>query len=59
MVIARALPESPVTPNMMIFHVLRDPLDGSFSKCRCESDVASISSGNSSGSSSGSSSSSR
>eukprot|EP00972_Heterocapsa_arctica_P076093 11221972-Heterocapsa_arctica.AAC.1 len=38
MVIARALPDSPVTPNIVSFHVLRDPLYGSFSKCRCESD---------------------
>jgi hypothetical protein len=29
MVIARALPDSPVNPTIMILHVLRDPLDGS------------------------------
>eukprot|EP00972_Heterocapsa_arctica_P005018 744304-Heterocapsa_arctica.AAC.1 len=38
---ARARPDSPVTPNILLLHVLRDPSDGSFSKCRCESDGAS------------------
>eukprot|EP00972_Heterocapsa_arctica_P005213 772804-Heterocapsa_arctica.AAC.1 len=55
MVIAWALPDSPVTLKIMIFPVLRDPLDGSFSKCRCPSDGASRSS--SSGGGGGSSSS--
>eukprot|EP00972_Heterocapsa_arctica_P074216 10954464-Heterocapsa_arctica.AAC.1 len=41
MVIARALPDSPVTPKMMVFQVLRDPLYFSGSKLRCASDGAS------------------
>eukprot|EP00972_Heterocapsa_arctica_P030322 4464534-Heterocapsa_arctica.AAC.1 len=38
MVIARALPDSPVPPNMLIFYVFSDPLDRSVSKCCCASD---------------------
>eukprot|EP00972_Heterocapsa_arctica_P073661 10877439-Heterocapsa_arctica.AAC.1 len=49
MVIARALPDSPVPPEIMIFPVFRDPVDSSFSKCRCESDGASRSGSSSSG----------
>ena len=45
MVIARALPDSPVSPKMLVFYVFSDPLDGSFSKCRCASDGASTGSG--------------
>eukprot|EP00972_Heterocapsa_arctica_P094447 13929348-Heterocapsa_arctica.AAC.1 len=41
MVIARALADSPVPPNMIVFHVCRYPLDVVFSNCRCESDGAS------------------
>eukprot|EP00972_Heterocapsa_arctica_P066450 9806434-Heterocapsa_arctica.AAC.1 len=44
-VTARACPDSPVPPKIVIFHVFRDPLDGSFSKSRCASDGASSSSG--------------
>eukprot|EP00972_Heterocapsa_arctica_P052557 7732064-Heterocapsa_arctica.AAC.1 len=38
MVIARALPDSPVPPNILMFYVFSDPLDGSGSKCCCASD---------------------
>eukprot|EP00972_Heterocapsa_arctica_P013889 2046410-Heterocapsa_arctica.AAC.1 len=48
MVIVRARPGSPETPKMLIVHVLNDPLDGSFSKCRCASDGARRSGGSSS-----------
>eukprot|EP00972_Heterocapsa_arctica_P000646 93755-Heterocapsa_arctica.AAC.1 len=44
MEIARALPGSPVTPNMVVFIVLSDMLNGSFSNYRCASDGASSSS---------------
>eukprot|EP00972_Heterocapsa_arctica_P062045 9148080-Heterocapsa_arctica.AAC.1 len=33
-VIARALPDSPVSTKLLMFCVLNDPLDGSGSKCR-------------------------
>eukprot|EP00972_Heterocapsa_arctica_P100734 14851853-Heterocapsa_arctica.AAC.1 len=49
-VIAGARPDSPVPPNLLILYVFSDPLDSSFSKCRCESDGASSSSGSSSSS---------
>eukprot|EP00972_Heterocapsa_arctica_P100209 14776847-Heterocapsa_arctica.AAC.1 len=58
MVIARALPDSPVPPGRLMFYVFSDPLDGSFSKWRCASDGASNSNNTSSGGSSSSSSSS-
>eukprot|EP00972_Heterocapsa_arctica_P104346 15381264-Heterocapsa_arctica.AAC.1 len=44
MVIARALPDSPVTPTMLTFYVFSDPLDGSFSTCCCAPGGASSSS---------------
>eukprot|EP00972_Heterocapsa_arctica_P079774 11754114-Heterocapsa_arctica.AAC.1 len=37
MVMVRALPDSPVPPNMLILYVVSDPLDRSGSKCRCAS----------------------
>eukprot|EP00972_Heterocapsa_arctica_P024723 3646225-Heterocapsa_arctica.AAC.1 len=43
-VIARALPDSPVTPKLLMFYVFSDPLDGSGSTCGCASDGASSSS---------------
>eukprot|EP00972_Heterocapsa_arctica_P018062 2669492-Heterocapsa_arctica.AAC.1 len=55
MEIARARPGSPVTPQMMIRCVFRDPLDGYFSKWRCASDGASRSGGRSISSSNSSS----
>eukprot|EP00972_Heterocapsa_arctica_P000194 29075-Heterocapsa_arctica.AAC.1 len=57
MEIVRARPGSPVTPQIMIFHVVSNPLDGSFSKCRCASDGGGSSTGSSSSSSSSNSSS--
>eukprot|EP00972_Heterocapsa_arctica_P066187 9763861-Heterocapsa_arctica.AAC.1 len=44
MVIARALPDSPVPPNMLMFYAFSDLLDSSLSKRRCKSDGASSSS---------------
>eukprot|EP00972_Heterocapsa_arctica_P026117 3847272-Heterocapsa_arctica.AAC.1 len=38
MVIARALPDTPVSTKLFILYVFNDPLDGSGSKCRCTSD---------------------
>eukprot|EP00972_Heterocapsa_arctica_P110680 16295841-Heterocapsa_arctica.AAC.1 len=38
MVIAWALPDSPISTKLLIFYVFSDPLDGSVSKCRCASD---------------------
>eukprot|EP00972_Heterocapsa_arctica_P035301 5193986-Heterocapsa_arctica.AAC.1 len=38
MVIARALPDSPATPKLLIVYVCSDPLDGSGSNCCCASD---------------------
>eukprot|EP00972_Heterocapsa_arctica_P105499 15544422-Heterocapsa_arctica.AAC.1 len=38
MVIARALPDSPVPPKLLIVYVFSDPLDRSGSKLRCASD---------------------
>jgi hypothetical protein len=46
MVIARALPDSPVPPNIFIFYVCNDTLDGYFSKCCCASDGGSSASHN-------------
>eukprot|EP00972_Heterocapsa_arctica_P082829 12206454-Heterocapsa_arctica.AAC.1 len=53
MVIARALPDSPAPPEMLIVYVFSDPLDGSGSKCRCASDGVSGSSSSNSRSTTG------
>eukprot|EP00972_Heterocapsa_arctica_P093290 13761702-Heterocapsa_arctica.AAC.1 len=38
MATARALPDSPVPPKMLILYLLNDPLDGSGSNVCCASD---------------------
>eukprot|EP00972_Heterocapsa_arctica_P020876 3076813-Heterocapsa_arctica.AAC.1 len=47
MVTAKARPDSPVPPKLLIFYVFSDLLDGYFSKCCCASDGANRSGSNS------------